>query len=109
MATTRGTVGFYDIDTTFGQAEQKRDVEDQIYLLDPDANPLVAFTGKNNFGQRKINSRKFEWYTDQDRAIKTTTTTTGTGTSIAVSAGTGINFLPGDLIYPPEWKATSPV
>ena len=100
---TRGTVGFYDIDTTFGQNEQKRDVEDKMHLIDPSSAPLTAFTGKNLFAKLKANSRKYEWYTDDIRALKTTTATTGTGTSIAVATGTGIMFVPGDLAFLPGY------
>lgn len=73
--------------TTLDTKRIKREVEDKIYFVDPEAAPLVSMTSKLKQTSNKQNI-KFEYQTFTPRNPWSATTTTGTGTTVAVTDGT---------------------
>lgn len=103
MATVRGVVGAVDVDSTMtGAGLKKRDVEEKILLLDPQASIFTSFTQKVG-ATRTTNQRKFEWMVDSDKAnYVTLTASAGTGTTLTVSTTDAASVCVNDILYYPK-------
>lgn len=89
----RDVVGIYDVDPTLtGAGLVKRDVEDIIYKLDPDAAPFLTIIN-NLKATRTTKSRKFEW------AVATEVAPYVTLTAAALATDTIINVSTTDAQY----------
>lgn len=83
--------------TGINSAQRIIDMEDQIFLLEPDAAPLTVFTKATKTGRTAFNPQ-FSWQEDVLQPKTLTLTTDAGSTSIVLNAGDGSKVNTWDLV-----------
>lgn len=78
---------------------RKLDMADKIYLLDPDAAPLVVVTGR--LGKKKAMAPKVEWHTDTLIGLQTAANGAHNNSITTINVDDGSIFTPNDIFLIP--------